>query len=218
MTVYAYLRVSTKDQTTDNQKIKIGATFQVDEWLVEAAGVSGSVRALSRPVFSDLAKVVKSGDTVITVSLDRLGRDTEDVLHTIRNFREAGVKVRIMELDGVDLTSQTGKILVTLLSMVAELERDKCIERTAAGVVRAKSEGKVFGRYLTIPPDVLNLMIKEHIGGTTYRGLSEMFKINKDTICQTLNKWEGNFSEYTLIWEKQQQQKLDKQNKESGAK
>lgn len=211
MTVFAYLRVSTKGQTTDNQRLKIEGVeyIRVDKWITEQA-VSGSIRALERPQFAKLIGATKAGDTVIAVSLDRLGRDTEDVLHTIRKFHEKGVHLRLMDLDGNDLTSETGKILVTLLSMVAEMERNKCIARTAAGVARAKAEGKVFGRYLTVAPSVFAQLEAAKLSGDSFRKMAEDFKINKDTMCQLLKKWGGRGVDYESTWNKQQEQKLSK--------
>lgn len=209
MTVYAYLRVSTKGQTTDNQRIKIAELFSVDTWITEHA-VSGSIRALERPEFSQLIEIVEAGDSVISVSLDRLGRDTEDVLHTIRKFHEKGVHLRLMDLDGVDLTSETGKLLVTMLSMVAEMERNKCITRTAAGVARAKEEGKVFGRYFKISPKHLAEMIEKKSQGATYDVLSTTYKQDRNTICQAIKKWKDNMEEYSATWDKQQEQKKAK--------
>jgi len=211
MTVYAYLRVSQKGQTTENQKLKISSVefIHVDEWVTEHA-VSGSIRALDRPQFSALIEKAKAGDTIISVSLDRFGRDTEDVLHTIRKFLEKGVHLRLLDLEVVDLTSDTGKILVTLLSLVAEMERNKCITRSAQGVARARDEGKVFGRYLTITPPTLNLMRNERLAGKTYREIADIFNVNKDTICQTLKTWGEMLEHYEETWNKQQQQKLTK--------
>lgn len=206
MTTFAYLRVSTKGQTTDNQRLKIAELFSVDTWITEHA-VSGSIRALERPEFSQLIETVEAGDSVISVSLDRLGRDTEDVLHTIRKFHEKGVHLRLMDLDGVDLTSETGKLLVTMLSMVAEMERNKCIVRSAAGVARAKEEGKVFGRYFKISPKDLAEMIEKKGQGVTYDVLSTTYKYDRNTICQVIKKWKDNMEEYSTTWDKQQEQK-----------
>lgn len=210
MTTFAYLRVSTKGQTTDNQRLKIDNVFTVDKWITEHA-VSGSIRALERPEFSALVSTVSEGDTVIAVSLDRLGRDTEDVLYTIRKFHEKGVHLRLMDLDGVDLTSQTGKLLVTLLSLMAEFERDKCIERSIAGVARARDEGKVFGRYFKISPKDLAEMIEKKTEGVTYDVLSTTYKHDRNTICQAIKKWKDNMEEYSTTWDKQQEQKKEKQ-------
>lgn len=207
MKTYAYLRCSSKNQSTDHQRNRIeSAKVMIDEWLVEHA-VSGSIQALKRPVFSQLIEKVEAGDCVFAVSLDRLGRNTEDVLHTIRRFQEQGVHLRLMDLDGVDLTSQTGKMLVTLLSLVAEMERDKCIDRSASGVATARAEGKVFGRYLKITPATLAQIFEKREQGVTYDKLEEEFGFKRNTIHQVVTKWRGKLEEYSEMFSKQQTQK-----------
>lgn len=212
MKTYAYMRVSTNLQTTDNQRSKIAGKYVVDEWVVEHA-VSGSIRALERPAFRKLIKDVQAGDCVISVSLDRLGRDTEDVLYTIRNFQEKGVSLVLMDLDNLDLTSDTGKIMVTLLSMVAEMERGKVIARTSAAVQRAREEGKVFGRYLKIPPKVFEELCEKREKGVTLDTLAKEYKLDRSTIAQTVAKWKDKLLEYVVTYNKQQAQKKAKLNK-----
>lgn len=208
--IYAYLRVSTKLQTTENQRLKIeNAGFAINEWIVEHA-VSGSVRALERPEFAKLIERVEKGDTIIAVSLDRLGRDTEDVLHTIRRFQEKGVHIRLMDLDGVDLTSSTGKMLTTLLSLVAEMEREKCINRSLAGVERAREEGKVFGRPLKIPYPALKELCQKREEGVTLDKLSAEYGFDRNTICQVVKRWRDELPAYKARWEQQQAQKVEK--------
>lgn len=216
MTIFAYLRVSTdKGQTTDNQRKTIfdksitDAGFAVDEWYSED-GVSGKINALDRPVFKALMDKATAGDTVIVVALDRLGRNTIDILNTVERFKEKKIRLRCMALDAIDLTSTGGKILVHMLALIAEIERDAVITRTAAGIARAKDEGKVFGRYLTISPQALNLMRNERLAGKTYREIADTFNVNKDTICQTLKTWGEMLEHYEETWNKQQQQKLTK--------
>lgn len=210
MTTYAYLRCSTKGQSTDHQRTKIeAARVAVDHWLVEHA-VSGSVCALERPVFSELVNKAQAGDTVFAVSLDRLGRNTEDVLHTIRKFKEKGVHLRLMDLDGVDLTSAMGKMLTTLLSLVAEMERDKCVERTASGVANARQEGKVFGRYLKIAPDVFTAMCEKKAAGVSFEKLEKEYGVKRTTIHQVFTKWKDKLPEYANTYNKQQVQKVAK--------
>lgn len=214
MANHAYLRVSTQAQTTDNQQSKIGKVFVVDEgcWHVEHA-VSGKMRALDRPVFKALSESLQPEDSVIVVSLDRLGRDTEDVLHTVRVFKERGIHLRVMDLDGVDLTSQTGKILVVLMSLVAELERDKCISRTEAALERARDEGKIFGRSLKVPYEVLEKVIAHRKLGGTWEECSTLYKYDKNTLCQLVKKWNESMAEYQDLWNKQQIQKKEKEKK-----
>lgn len=78
--------------------------------------------------------------------LDRLGRDAVDVMQTIRLLRDRKVKVIVLQLGSTDLTSPPGKMLLNMLAAVAEMERDLLVERTQAGLQRAKAQGKKLGR------------------------------------------------------------------------
>ena len=75
-----------------------------------------------------------------------MGRDAIDVLQTVKELGAKGVKVIVHQLGNADLTSPAGKLLLMMLSAVAEMERDLLVERTQAGLVRAKAEGKILGR------------------------------------------------------------------------
>jgi putative DNA-invertase from lambdoid prophage Rac len=145
MAVFAYLRVSTTDQTTSNQKLEIqNAGVAVDYWFSES--ISGSVCASERPEFTKLLAQIRDGETLIVSKLDRLGRSALDVQSTVKALADRNIKVQVLALGNTDLTSPTGKLLLTMLSAVAEMERDLLIERTQAGLARAKSEGKTLGR------------------------------------------------------------------------
>lgn len=89
---------------------------------------------------------VRKGETLVVSKLDRLGRDAIDVLQTVRQLGERGIKVIVLQLGTTDLTSAAGKLLLTMLAAVAEMERDLLVERTQAGLARARSEGKKLGR------------------------------------------------------------------------
>jgi putative DNA-invertase from lambdoid prophage Rac len=77
-----------------------------------------------------------------------------DVGSTVAKLAELGVRVHCLALGGVDLTSSTGKLTMNVLNAVAEFERDLLVERTQAGLSRAKSEGKTLGRPLYGASDV----------------------------------------------------------------
>lgn len=144
---FAYCRVSTADQTTDNQIREIEAAgFRIEPHRVIAETVSGSTAAMERKEFRRLIDKVESGDVLIVTKLDRLGRNAMDVRATVENLAEGGVRVHCLALGGVDLTSAAGKMTMAVISAVAEFERDLLIERTQAGLSRAKAEGKVLGR------------------------------------------------------------------------
>ena len=145
--VFAYCRVSSSGQTTDNQIQEIAAAgFNVLQTRAIAETISGSIAACERPGFKKLMEKLEAGDVLVVTKLDRLGRNAMDVRQTVEALADLGVKVHCMALGGVDLTSPAGKMTMAVISAVAEFERDLLIERTQAGLARAKSEGKVLGR------------------------------------------------------------------------
>jgi putative DNA-invertase from lambdoid prophage Rac len=144
---FAYCRVSTVEQTTDNQVREIeGAGFKVDPKRVIVETVSGSTAAMQRPQFSRLVDRLEAGDVLLVTKLDRLGRNAMDVRSTVEALAAEGVRVHCLALGGVDLTSPAGKMTMGVIAAVAEFERDLLVERTQAGLSRAKAEGKVLGR------------------------------------------------------------------------
>lgn len=144
---FAYTRVSTTDQTTQNQIHEIrSAGYDVADRHVFADTISGGSLASQRPQFSALLNKLDHGDTLVVSKLDRLGRDAIDIQQTIRNLEGVGVSVIVLALGKTDLTSTAGKLIVGVLAQVAEMERDLIIERTQAGLERAKAEGKQLGR------------------------------------------------------------------------
>ncbi|HEX7641989.1 MAG TPA: recombinase family protein [Burkholderiaceae bacterium] len=145
--VFAYCRVSTSDQSTENQIQEIAtAGFAVAKQRVIAETVSGSVAASERKGFSRLLDKLEGGDILIVTKLDRLGRNAMDVRATVERLTGLDVKVHCLQLGGVDLTSPAGKMTMQVISAVAEFERDLLIERTYAGITRARAQGKKFGR------------------------------------------------------------------------
>lgn len=148
---FIYARVSTADQSTDNQVAEIQAAgFAVDDdkrrHRIVTETISGSVAAAERPGFSKLLDRLEPGDVLLVTKLDRLGRNAMDVRATVERLALDGVRVHCLALGGVDLTSAAGKMTMGVLAAVAEFERDLLIERTQSGLARAKAEGKLLGR------------------------------------------------------------------------
>lgn len=145
MAIFGYGRVSTADQTTENQRLEIErAGFDVEYWFADV--VSGSAHAAQRLHFKTLLIQIRRGDTLVVSKLDRLGRDAHDVGATIKALAERKVEVIVLQLGKLDLASPAGKLMLHMLAAVAEMERDLLIERTKAGLDRAKVQGKVLGR------------------------------------------------------------------------
>lgn len=144
---FAYCRVSTHDQTTANQLLEIEAAgFKVQPKRVIEETVSGSTPAMEREGFRKLIERLEEGDILIVTKLDRLGRNAMDVRATVEHLATEGVRVHCLALGGMDLTSPTGKMTMSVISAVAEFERDLLVERTQASLRRARSEGKKLGR------------------------------------------------------------------------
>jgi putative DNA-invertase from lambdoid prophage Rac len=165
---FAYCRVSTADQTTDNQVREIEAAgFAVDPKRVVAETVSGSTAAMERREFARLVDRMETGDVLVVTKLDRLGRNAMDVRSTVEALAGEGVRVHCLALGGVDLTSAAGKLTMGVIAAVAEFERDLLIERTQAGLHRARASGKVLGR-----PSALSATQRAEIRERRSRGVS----------------------------------------------
>jgi putative DNA-invertase from lambdoid prophage Rac len=141
--ILAYVRVSTNDQSTEAQRHAISQCYNVVEWFSYAA-TSGATKALQREGFKALYTSARKGDTVVVTAIDRLGRDTIDVLETVRALKTKGVTVVSMR-EGFDLSNPVGKAMLTMLAAVAELERANIKARQLAGIERAKAQGKKLG-------------------------------------------------------------------------
>ena len=151
---FAYLRVSTAGQTTDNQLQEIKAAgFKVEPRRVITETVSGNAATSQRRGFTRLLDRLEPGDVLVVTKLDRLGRNVMDVGSTVTRLAELGVRVHCLALGGVDLTSSTGKLTMNVINAVAEFERDLLIEHTQAGLSRAKAESKTLGRPPSLTDD-----------------------------------------------------------------
>jgi putative DNA-invertase from lambdoid prophage Rac len=144
--VFAYCRVSTDGQTTENQVREIEAAgFAATERRIIQETISGSTESGQRPGFMRLLDRLEAGDVLVVTKLDRLGRNAMDVRKTVDMLAGRGVRVHCLALGGVDLTSPAGRMTMQVIAAVAEFERDLLIERTKAGLERARAEGKQLG-------------------------------------------------------------------------
>ncbi|UYY59750.1 recombinase family protein [Sphingomonas sp. S2-65] len=180
---FAYCRVSTADQTTENQVREIDAAgFKVEPKRVITETVSGSVAAMERKGFAKLVDRLEDGDVLIVTKLDRLGRNAMDVRATVEALAAQGVRVHCLALGGVDLTSAAGKMTMGVLSAVAEFERDLLIERTQAGLSRAKAEGKALGRPSALNMEQKQLVIASRREGVSLGALAKQFGVSRAAI------------------------------------
>ena len=152
--VFAYARVSTVEQLTENQREQIArAGYDIAPKRFIEEQISGSVPAAQRPGFQRLLERMDEGDTLVVTKLDRIGRDSIDVQQTVERFQSEGIRLVVLQLGNLDLTSSAGALMVKMLAAVADFERDLIIERTQAGQARARAAGTHMGRPSKTTPD-----------------------------------------------------------------
>lgn len=183
--VFAYCRVSTSDQTTDNQVLEIAAAgFQVSSQRTVIETISGSVPASERKGFAGLINRLESGDVLIVTKLDRLGRNAMDVRATVEGLAGIGVRVHCLALGGVDLTSPAGKMTMGVIAAVAEFERDLLIERTQSGLARAKAAGAALGRPKALSNGEASQVLEKLAAGESVASVARTLKTSRQTVMR----------------------------------
>jgi putative DNA-invertase from lambdoid prophage Rac len=166
MTVFGYGRVSTKEQTTENQRREIEAAgYAINFWHADE-GVSG--------------------ETLVVTKLDRLGRDAQDIGATIKALAARRIEVIVLQLGKLDLTSAAGKLMLNMLAAVAEMERDLLVERTQSGLARAKAEGKTLGRPTSTTDEQRAAMARQHQAGESISALARTFGISRASVMRVV--------------------------------
>jgi putative DNA-invertase from lambdoid prophage Rac len=189
---FLYARVSTTDQTTENQVIEVQAAgFQVDPKRIITETVSGAIPAQERPQFRRLLDRLDDGDVLIVTKMDRLGRNAMDVRATVELLAEMGVKVHCLAFGGIDLTSAAGKMTMGVISIVAEFERDLLVERTHAGLNRARAAGKKLGRKPALTDDQERHAVEQLATGMTIADVARHYGISRQVITRLKQRTEA---------------------------
>lgn len=152
MEQYAYIRVSTKEQNIDRQILAL-EPYQVPEKNIYCDYQSG--KNFERPAYQKLVKRLKTGDLLIIKSIDRLGRNYNDILVQWQYItKELKVDILVLDMDLLDTRQKSGNLTGTLIAdlvlqifaYVAQTEREFICQRQAEGIEAAKRKGKKFGR------------------------------------------------------------------------
>ena len=166
--IYCYARVSTKEQNLDRQ-IKQFELFK--PYILFTDKESG--KDFERPSYQKMKKKIKSGDTLIVASLDRFGRNYEQIKNEWLYYKQKGVKIKVIDMPIIDTSSDNltatliSDIVINLLSYVAQTEREMIKKRQKEGIECAKLKGVKFGRpKREIPPkfhEVAQLYVEHKI-------------------------------------------------------
>jgi DNA invertase Pin-like site-specific DNA recombinase len=156
-----YARVSTTDQdaTTQEAKLKVAGCA-----VVRTEKMSGQSRE-GRSELESVMEFVRPGDTLVVVKLDRLGRSTRDVLNLIHDLDQRGASLRVLE-PVIDTAGPMGRMVLTVLGMVAEMELGFIKDRQRAGIEAAKAKGLYKGRPVTFDHARIIALRKDGMGAT----------------------------------------------------
>ena len=185
--VFAYARVSTVEQLTENQREQIArAGYDIAPKRFIEEQISGSVPAAQRPGFQRLLERMDEGDTLVVTKLDRIGRDSIDVQQTVERFQSEGIRLVVLQLGNLDLTSSAGALMVKMLAAVADFERDLIIERTQAGQARARAAGTHMGRPSKSTPGQQRAIRDALAAGATVSSMAASYQVSRATRSSAL--------------------------------
>ena len=180
-----YARVSTDEQTTDNQVLKLEQVAERNGWEVQAIYADTISGAKSkRPELDKLMKSVmrKEVDMVMVWSVDRLGRSLQHLTTLLSDIESKGIDLYLHQ-QNIDTSTPSGKMLFQLLGVFAEFERSMIRERVMAGLDRARSQGKRLGRP-PIPPITVDKIKRLREGGMSLRKIAKQVGISTSKVHQ----------------------------------
>ncbi|MDT2967956.1 recombinase family protein [Lactococcus lactis] len=194
---YAYIRVSTDKQTTENQRTLIESRgFKIDEWLVDEAthGTDDwKIRSIEKAVTES-----KEGDEIVVAELSRLGRSLSNVLELVEKCRKKEVVI-ICIREGIELRDDNPitKLLISILGSLAEMERNLIAQRTKDALARKKAEGIILGRPKGgAKIESLKLfkqkdkILKMRSAGVSYSAIGRKLHVHRITVAKFVRKLE----------------------------
>ncbi len=180
--VFGYARVSTEQQCLDRQ-LDMLEKYGVDKIYNER--MTGTKR--SRPELEKLLERLTEGDTVVIESLSRLGRSTKDLIWLMETFNSKGVNLVSLK-ESIKTTTSTGKLLFTLMSALAQFERDVIADRTREGLASARARGRKGGRPSADSEAVRKAVRLYKTGEYTAKEIYELTGVKKTTLYKNVHK------------------------------
>lgn len=180
---YIYSRVSTDEQNAKQQSAYLGDKYEHDAIVEEVF----TGKTTERPKFNELLQSLKQNDMLIVYHVSRLGRKTSEVLEVVEKLQRLDISVIVDQLQGIDITSGVGKLMFTMLSGLAELEREQMLERQRIGINRAKAEGKYNGRK-PVDSDIIESAKVLLLSGRTKKDVAKQLGIGEATLYRHLSK------------------------------
>jgi DNA invertase Pin-like site-specific DNA recombinase len=180
--IYGYARVSTDAQDFSNQVTQLKGAGCAAIFREKITGTHAE-----RPQLKKLIARLAAGDVVIIPAVDRLSRDTTDLLVIARDIQRAGAGLRSLAEPVVDTTSDFAEVVLAMLGVSAKLERRRIMERTARGRADAKAKGVKFGRKPSLTPHQQREARARIAGGETQRSVARSYNVSQATISRVTN-------------------------------
>ncbi len=177
--IYGYARVSTDTQDLTNQLVQLKAAGCEKIFREKISGATAE-----RPQLKKLMAALSHGDVVVIPAVDRLSRDTTDLLVIARDMQRAGAGLRSLAEPVVDTTSDFAELVLAMLGVAAKLERRRIIERTARGRADAKAKGVQFGRKPKLTLHQQREAIARVQDGETQRSIARSYNVSQATISR----------------------------------
>ena len=183
-----YARVSTVRQDTTSQRQRLEALGVSPERVYVDEGLSG--RRRHRPELDKALAACREGDTLVVTKLDRLARSVKDAADIFALLDAEGVALSI---DGAiyDPRTPSGKLMLNILSMIAEFEADLISQRTREGMAIARQKGRLKGRAPKLSASKQRMVIEQWRGGVSQTELADVFGVSRRTIRRVLDKAEN---------------------------
>ncbi len=177
--IYGYARVSTDTQDLANQLDQLKAAGCVKTYREKVSGAT-----VERPQLKRLLKALLPGDVVIVAAVDRLSRDTTDLLTLARDIQRAGAGLRSLAEPVLDTTGDFAELVLAMLGVAAKLERRRILERTARGRADAKAAGVKFGRKPKLTPHQQQEARRRMAEGETQRSIARSYNVSQTAISR----------------------------------
>ena len=175
--IYGYARVSTDAQDLTSQLAQLKAAGCEKVFREKITGTTAD-----RPQLRKLMAALTHGDVVVIPAVDRLARDTTDLLVIARDMQRAGAGIRSLAEPFLDTTSDFAEVIFAILGVAAKLERRRILERTARGRADAKVKGVKFGRKPTLTPHQQQEARQRLAAGETQRSVARSYNVSQATI------------------------------------
>lgn len=187
-----YARVSTNEQTTENQVTELEALAAQRGLTItrsyEDKGYSGKTD--KRPEFQAMMKDAVAGrfNVLLAWHIDRLGRSLVDVVNNVQTIQAANVEL-ILQQQSIDTTTPVGKAMISMCAVFSELELSMMKERQRIGIQRARKLGKYKGRPVAIPQSSKMLMAQHVQAGDSYRKTADHFNVSVGTVQRAVKEY-----------------------------